>query len=153
MGTNNESTIEFTIEMSNEKTAREWTDAGDNEKSKDHNATAIGLYIKALGYADPIQTRYLIPRVMACYRRQNKPIQAKDFLLKMVYTHGIDVMDHVTYTVMASIHGDLKEWDQALECANRACALNEGEIDEYLNAVYNRINYNMNAEKGNLVFA
>lgn len=150
---NNESTIEFTFELSNEKSARELTTAGDSEKSKDHNAVAIGLYIKALDCADSIQRKYLIPRIMACYRRQNKPIQAKDFLLKMVYTHGIDVMDHVTYTVMASIHGDLKEWDQALECANRACALNEGEINEYLNAVYNRINYNMNDKRSNLVFA
>lgn len=145
--------IEFTIEVSNENVAREWTAAGDKEKSNEHNAVAIGLYIKALGCADPIQRRYLIPRVMACYRRQNNPIKAKDFLMKMIYAHGIDVMDHVTYTVMASVHGDLKEWNQALECANRACALNDGEINDYLNAVYNRINYNMKTREKHLVFA
>lgn len=144
--------IDFTVEVSNENTAREWTAEGDIEKSKEHNAIAIGLYIRALDCADPIQRRYLIPRIMACYRRQNCPSKAKDFLMKMVYEHGIEVMDHVTYTVMASVHGDLKEWNQALECANRACALNDGEINDYLDAVYNRINYNMQ-DMNNLAFA
>lgn len=150
---NNQSTIEFTVEMASIGAAREWTAAGDKEKNAEHISTAIELYIKALSCADSIQRKYLIPRVMACYRRQNKPDAAKDFLIKMIYRHGIEVVNHVTYTVMASVHGDLNEWDQALECANRACALNEGEINDYLDAVYNRINYNMNVKNNRLAFA
>lgn len=150
---NNGSAIEFTVDVADEKIAKEWTSAGDKAKEKEHNAAAIWMYIRALDCADPIQRKYLIPRIMACYRRQNDSVKAKDFLMKMVYEHGIGVMDYVTYTVMAAVHGDLKEWAQALECANRACALNDGEINEHLNAVYNRINQNMKAERSHPAFA
>ena len=71
----------------------------------------------------------------------------------MIYAYGIDVADHVTYTVMASVHSDLNEWSQAQICADRACELNDGVIDEYLNAVYARINYNVNKRVNNLCFA
>ncbi len=148
----NMSNVEITVEVANEQTAREWTVAGDNAKAREYNASAIDMYIKALDCATPVQRRYLIPRVMACYRRLNHPVKAKDFLMKMVYEHGIEVMDYVTYTVMASVHGDLMEWSQALECADRACALNDGEINEYLDAVYSRINYNLMAAQ-HLTFA
>lgn len=148
-----ESALEFSVDMSNIKDVREWIEEGDKEKNKANNIGAIRLYSKALECADEVQRRYLIPRIMACYRRQNNPLKAKDFLIEMIYVHGVDIMDHVTYTVMAAVHGDLNEWNQALECANRACALNEGEINEYLDAVYNRINVNMNLRKCRMVFA
>lgn len=145
--------VEVTVEVVNSNTSKEWTIEGDNLRRKEHTAEAIWYYTRALDNADAVQRVYLIPRIMACYRRQNLPNKAKDFLLEMIYAYGIDVADHVTYTVMASVHSDLNEWSQAQICADRACELNDGVIDEYLNAVYARINYNVNKRVNNLCFA
>ena len=153
MNTGKLNPVEVTVEIVNSDTAREWTIEGDNQKKREHNEEAITYYIKALNSANPVQRVYLIPRIMACYRRQQLPNKAKDFLLEMIYVYGINVADHVTYTVMASVHSDLKEWSQAQMCADKACELNDGVINEYLNAVYARINYNVNKMSESLSFA
>lgn len=145
--------VEVSVEIVNSNTSREWTIEGDNQRKREHNAEAIWYYTKALDSADSVQRVYLIPRIMACYRRQNLPDKAKNFLLEMIYAYGIDVADHVTYTVMASVHSDLNEWNQAQICADKACEMNDGVIDEYLNAVYARINYNVNKRVYNQCFA
>lgn len=117
---------------------------GDEEKNRWNNATAISMYKKALVTAEPTQVRYIIPRVLACYRRCNTPTLARQFFVDMKNAYGQEIMDRVSYTVMAAAFGDMNDWDEALNYANQACRLNDGIIDEFLEAVYNRIDSNRN---------
>ena len=125
------------------KSAKDWTLDGDEAKKRLYFEKAIGCYAKAFETASMTQKVYLVPRVMACYRKLGNPTQAKTFFIEMKNRYGSGILDRASYIVMAAVHGDLKEWDMALQCANQACILNEGVIDQYLDAVYGRINYNI----------
>lgn len=127
---------------------KELTIEGDSCMKRQQIKKAIDCYTKALETANQMQKKYLIPRIMACYRRQNLSWKAKVFLQRMIYAYGNNITDHVIYTVLASVHGDLNEWEQAQICADKACKLNEGEIDRYLDAVYARIEYNVSKREG-----
>ena len=134
-------------------TAYDWTIEGDLARKNCDYYSALECYSIALNRASVEQKKYLVPRIMSCYRRTNNSKKARAFFGFMKEKYGVVVFDHVSYTVLASVYGDLKEWDAALQCADQACILNDGEINGYLDAVYGRINYNVNSSNQDKYFA
>lgn len=122
---------------------------GDKQKSEGFYNKAILNYLKAYSKGSPEQIKYIVPRVASCYRIISQPKMALNFYRGARSMYGDIVNDHVMLTVLSSIHGDLKNWEQALYCADYACELNDGVINAYLENVYRRIDANI----GNKEFA
>lgn len=124
--------------------ARRWVEAGDRAFKQGKHSLAVSIFINAYAIEATEGAKYIIPRVSACYRKLGKARSAIDFYKKAVQEHGNCILDTVVLTAVSSAYGDINDWDNALDCAKRAAALNGGVIDEYLENVFGRINYNLN---------
>lgn len=119
-----------------------WVEAGDKAMSRNDYELAVSIYSNAFT-VDQIETgKYLIPRISACYRRMSRPKLAIQFYESAVEKYGNQAEDPVVLTAISSAYGDINEWDEALRCARKAIALNDGVIDEYMSNVLGRIESN-----------
>lgn len=119
-----------------------WVEAGDKAMGRNDYELAVSIYSNAFT-VDQIETgKYLIPRISACYRRMSCPRAAIQFYERAVEKYGNQAEDSVVLTAISSAYGDIKEWDEALRCARKAIALNDGVIDEYMSNVLGRIESN-----------
>ena len=131
------------MNITNREMAYRWTKAADGAmERKDYNL-AVRIYSNVFAIEEAQGVKYLLPRISACYRRLKRSGAAITFYEKAVSKFGNDIIDKVVLTAISSAYGDVNNWDEALRCANRAVALNDGVIDEYLENVLGRINYNL----------
>lgn len=119
-----------------------WSMEGDNAKKNNDYYCALIHYQKAFKTATQDEVKYLLAKVTCCYRRINRPQTAIEFYNKIVKKFGKEIIDHVVLTSISGAYADLKQWEAALEVADLACSMNDGEVTNYLEAVYNRIYYN-----------
>ena len=129
----------------NSEMAWKWTQAGDKAMAKKDYKLAVFIYTNAFSIDDLNGAKYLLPRISACYRRMSCPQSAISFYKQALSKYGEAILDRVVLTAIASVYGDLENWNAALNCANKAASLNDGVVDEYLENVYGRINYNLNS--------
>ena len=122
----------------------DWNVNGDKEKKLGNYNKAINSYIKAFETVNPNGAKYIVAKISSCYRKINRPQSALNFYNQARNLYGDYVVDYVVMTTIAGAYGDLKKWSEALNYANYACELNDGVVDKYIEAVLNRITYNMN---------
>ena len=121
---------------------KELVKEGDAAKGIGKYQLAIINYNRALESTDDVYAKYIVSRLSSCYRKLNQPNKALEIYHNALNQYGITINDPVVLTSVSGAYCDLKRWDEALNCANYACELDDGEINEFLDAVYNRIENN-----------
>ncbi len=112
---------------------------GDKFKSSGSVGLALKFYEYAVNRADKAMLSYILPRITSCYRRSGQPQKAIDVLTYANQTFGSDMVTPALLTSAGAAYCDLKDYKRALKCCNKAYAMRNGQADEELSLVYNRI--------------
>ena len=109
--------------------------------------TAIQLYERVLSSNDPSDYKAVLPRLTSCYRKQGQPKKAIELAILASKRFGSSILEPITLTSIAAAYCDLKDWDRAKKCADRACAKWNGNAAPELRAVYERIRLNTEGKR------
>ena len=112
---------------------------GDKCKESGSNGLAIRFYEAAAKEADERTLSSILPRFTSCYRKQGLPQKAIDLLHFAKEKFGSSIISSVLLTSAAAAYCDLKEYENARICCNRAYAMLGGHASGELSAVFGRI--------------
>lgn len=103
-------------------TIAELIEEGDRYKQMEYYRHAIAFYEKAFQSPDIEHKKYVIPRLTSCYRHADYPKKAIE-LFSFVERIYPKFVDHVLLTSIAAAYCDVKDYDAASHCCERAQAL------------------------------
>lgn len=118
---------------------QELVDAGDQMKNSASYTLAIKYYEKATVQCDKETLAYILPRISACYRKCHRSQDAIRLFAYAKKKFGADMITPALLTTAAAAYCDMKEYENARKCCDRAYALGNGSCNPYLSAVYRRI--------------
>lgn len=113
---------------------------GDKLKECTFYSSAIHFYEKALEKCDELTHKYILPKIIFCYRKCHMSRKVIDLVAETKRLYGINFITPVIWTLVAAAYCDLKEYENALKCCRWAYKTS-GEIDTNLSDVLKRIHY------------
>ncbi|MBE6993793.1 MAG: hypothetical protein E7423_04035 [Ruminococcaceae bacterium] len=111
----------------------------DGFRKNGSNVLAVQYYQLAMKKATLFQRSFLLPCLAACYRAQGRPQDVIDLTVVSKQKYGEKVLSSALITVCGAAYCDLKDYDRAEKCCDRAYAMKGGTASEELKAVYARI--------------
>ena len=112
---------------------------GDKFKSSSSYALALRFYEYAADRASERDLAVILPRMTACYRKQGHPQKVIDLLEYASKKFGRKMISSALLTSAAAAYCDLREYEKAKKCCNRAFAASGGKGSGELSLVYKRI--------------
>ncbi len=112
---------------------------GDQFKQSSSYHLAIRFFSYAVDLADEQTLSYILPRLTSCYRKNGLPQKAIDLLTYASRKFGRHIISSALLVSAAAAYCDMKDYEHARQCCNRAYAASNGETSAELRAVYGRI--------------
>lgn len=120
-------------------TADELIAEGDRYKEAGTTHLAIQYYEAALKTKTISVHKAVLPRLTSCYRMQGQAIKAIEIYESARMTYGEKLMSSPLCTSVAAAYCDIRDYDSAKKCADKAFAMSGGNASGELNSVYRRI--------------
>ncbi len=120
------------------------TEVGDVYKEGASYGLAIQCYQLAIEVAQASPesyglVRYILPRMTSCLRKQGRADEVVKMFSYVKEKYGADVMDHVLLTSIAAAFCDLRQYEKAGICCERALQLCGDRPTDALQSVLERI--------------
>ena len=113
---------------------------GDRFKEADNYHLAIKYYVTALEATQDLKTyRYVLPKLTSCYRGQGQAKVAIGLFEKLTRQYGGKLHSAPLCTSVGAAYCDIKEYEKARACADKAFAMSGGKASGELNALYGRL--------------
>ena len=112
---------------------------GDAFKSSSSYALALQYYEAAVGRCDYEMMSVILPRMTSCYRKTGQPQKAIDILTYASKAFGQGMLNPALLTSAAAASCDMKDYERAKKCCDRAYAMTKGRASGELASVYGRI--------------
>lgn len=112
---------------------------GDRYKEAGTTHLAIQYYEEALKTKTVSNHKFVLPKLTSCYRMQGQAKKAIEIYESAKATYGEKLMSSPLCTSVAAAYCDIRDYDSAKKCADKAFAMSGGNASGELASVYGRI--------------